>query len=407
MKLFKHLKSIKLTKEEKQKSLDFLLARIEPVRNYYNLRHNKQKAPLLHLLTNHKYMLAGLLIAAILAMGGGTAVAAENTVPGDLLYPVKTQINEEVRSALALGDQAKAAWDNQRAERRLQEVEKLAGENKLTTSTSAMLADKFKEFSDKASARLEKLQQNGKLSEEQAQQLKENFEVAVKAHDEVLSRLEERKQVREQLKTVVDSLKAQASSTMKERLEHEWELLKDNTSTTLQTVADNRKNAAQNKIAEVEKFIINNVDKVSAENKTAASEKLTAAKTTVIAGDQLYNGGKYGEAVIKYSEAHRQAQEAKMYLTTRFRLERRMNATSSTPPVFASGTLQFNNEKKQEVWDAKENLKEMEQKLREEVKQAREKAQEVKKDFREKMEEFRKSKPMPATTTVSAATSST
>jgi hypothetical protein len=344
-------------------------------------------------------MLAGLLIAAILAMGGGTAAAAENAVPGDLLYPIKTQVNEEVRAALAISPEAKAAWEAKRAERRLEESEKLAETGKLTTSTSAVLAARFTEFSQKANERLQKLQDSGKLTADQVQQLKENFEVAVKAHDEVLSRLQEKEQARAQLKAVVNSLREQASSTIKYRLEKEMKLIEEGTTTTLKKVAENRKNAAQNKIAEVEKFINNNAEKVSAENKAEAIKKLAEAKGIVVEGDKVYGEGKYGEAVIKYSEAHRQAQEAQMYMTTRFRLERRLNATTSTPVVFASGTLQFNNEKRQAVWDAHENLKDLEQKLRQEVKDAREKMKEFKKETGEQIREMIKNnKPSPVAT---------
>ncbi|KKQ27804.1 MAG: hypothetical protein US42_C0005G0029 [Candidatus Magasanikbacteria bacterium GW2011_GWC2_37_14] len=407
MKFFRKLKSIKLSKKEKQNFRIVLsnlimnsaglsgVAERRPVRNYYNLRHNNQKVPFLHLILKHNYMIAGLLIAAILAMGGGTAVAAENSVPGDLLYRIKTQVNEEVRSALAISPEAQAAWDAKRAERRLEETEKLAGENKLTTSTSEMLASKFAEFSQKATDRLQKLEDAGKLTPEQVQNLKANFEVAVKAHDEILSRIEEKKQNRGEMKAVMDSLRGQASTTIKDRLEHDLKLIEEGTSSTLSKVSENRKNAAQNKISEVQKFIDNNDDKVSSENKAEAVKKLAEATTLVTEGDKLVIEQKFGEAIMKYSEAHRKAQEAQMYLTTRFRLERRMESTSSTPAVFASGTLQFNNEKRQEIWDTHEGFKNMEEKLKEEVKQARETFKEVKQQEMEKIKEAIKANRPP------------
>ncbi|MFZ2189600.1 MAG: DUF5667 domain-containing protein [Candidatus Magasanikiibacteriota bacterium] len=387
MKLFKQLRQLKLTKEEKEKSLDYILARTGLVRNQANYRHNQEKVTFLLLFTNHKHMIVGLLIAAILAMGGGTAVAAENTLPGDWLYPVKVSINEEVREALSISPEAKVAWENRRAERRLEEVEKLSSEGKLTTSTSAMLANKFEEFSKKADERLQKLQDAGKLTEEQVQNLKANFEVAVKAHDEVLSRIRDREEDREKMKDVVKSLHEQASSTIKDRLEHEWDLIENGNTTTLSNVAENRKNAAQNKITEVQKFIDNNTDKVSVENKAEANKKLSEATALVAEGDTLVVEQKFGEAIMKYSEAHRKAQEAQMYMTTRFRMERRMENTSSTPAVFASGTLKFANEKKQEIWDTHEGFKNMEQQLKEEVKQARETFRETKKQVDEKIKE--------------------
>ncbi|HBU06956.1 MAG TPA: hypothetical protein DEB09_02640 [Candidatus Magasanikbacteria bacterium] len=389
MKLFKQLRQLKLTPEEKDKSLDFILARTGLVRNSAELRHNTQKVPFLILFTNHKHMIVGLLIAAILAMGGGTAAAAENSLPGDLLYPIKTQVTEEVRSALAISSEAKVAWENRRAERRLEEVEKLSSEGKLTTSTSAMLANKFEEFSKKADARLQKLQDAGKLTEEQAQKLKANFEVAVKAHDEVLSRIRDREEDREKMKDVVESLHEQASSTIKDRLEHEWELIKKSSTTTLSNVAENRKNAAQNKIDEVEKFINDNADKVSIENKAEAVKKLGEAKKLVVDGNKAFDEGKYGEAVVKYSESHRKAQEAKKYITKVFNLEKEdeVEDSTSTTTIFTTGTPQFRDEIKQAIKDKHEELKNIEQKLKEEVKQAKENLQEIKKQAEEKIKE--------------------
>jgi hypothetical protein len=218
------------------------------------------------------------------------------------------------------------------------------------------------------------------------QNLKANFEVAVKAHDEVISRLQNREQEKEKLKSIVESLREQASSTMKDRIEHEWELLKDNTSTTLKTVADNRKNAAGNKIAEVEKFITNNTDKVSLENSNEATKKLIEAKKTVIEGDKAYTEGKYGEAIIKYTEAHRKAQEAQKYMTTRFHLEEINDDATSTIGIVTT-TLKFDDENKQERFDARETLKNLEEKIREEVKQAKEKFQELKKESGERIRE--------------------
>lgn len=61
-----------------------------------------------------------------LFLGGSMSFAAENTVPGDILYPVKVHFNEPVRGAIARTSKAKAEWGVRLVERRLEEVEKLA-----------------------------------------------------------------------------------------------------------------------------------------------------------------------------------------------------------------------------------------------------------------------------------------
>lgn len=61
-----------------------------------------------------------------LVLGGSVTFAAEGALPGDLLYPVKTEINERVRGTATFTAQAKAAWEVRLVERRLEEMEKLA-----------------------------------------------------------------------------------------------------------------------------------------------------------------------------------------------------------------------------------------------------------------------------------------
>jgi hypothetical protein len=58
---------------------------------------------------------------------------AEYTVPGDILYPVKVRINEEVRSTLARTPYEKVEWESKRIERRISEARILAKQGLLTS----------------------------------------------------------------------------------------------------------------------------------------------------------------------------------------------------------------------------------------------------------------------------------
>ena len=53
-------------------------------------------------------------------------VFAENTVPGDILYPVKVKFNEEVRGSLTFSPYEKVEWETERLERRISEAQLLA-----------------------------------------------------------------------------------------------------------------------------------------------------------------------------------------------------------------------------------------------------------------------------------------
>lgn len=67
-----------------------------------------------------------VLVMGGLLMGSSVSFAAEGAVPGNILYPVKVRINENVRGAVTITPKAKAEWEIRLVERRLEEVEKLA-----------------------------------------------------------------------------------------------------------------------------------------------------------------------------------------------------------------------------------------------------------------------------------------
>ncbi len=69
-----------------------------------------------------------LIAASLMIVVSGTSVAgaAESALPGDLLYPIKVSVNEEVRAVLAVSPQAKAEVAVTRAERRIAEIEVLS-----------------------------------------------------------------------------------------------------------------------------------------------------------------------------------------------------------------------------------------------------------------------------------------
>lgn len=88
--------------------------------------------------------------AFVLFLIVGIPFVAERAVPGDMLYPVKVQFNEEVRSSLSLSPYAKVAWETERMERRISEARLLASEGKLTDEAQNQVAQAVKEHTDAA-----------------------------------------------------------------------------------------------------------------------------------------------------------------------------------------------------------------------------------------------------------------
>ena len=82
---------------------------------------------------------------------------AEQAVPGDTLYAVKVNINEEVRSSLTLDPYQKVEWETTRINRRITEAKLLQKEGRLTEEAEADAAAAVKQHADNAKAEIETL----------------------------------------------------------------------------------------------------------------------------------------------------------------------------------------------------------------------------------------------------------
>ncbi len=92
------------------------------------------------------------VFALVLVVGSGTAFAAEGSLPGDALYPMKVSVVEPAVGALQFSDAAKAEWNEKVATTRLAEAQTLADEGRLTPEASTELAANFSAHASAVSA---------------------------------------------------------------------------------------------------------------------------------------------------------------------------------------------------------------------------------------------------------------
>lgn len=85
---------------------------------------------------------------------------AENSLPGETLYPVKVRFNEEVRGALSSSPYAKIEWETERMERRLAEAQVLSEAGRLTPEAEAEVADAILEHSAAAKSNIATIREN-------------------------------------------------------------------------------------------------------------------------------------------------------------------------------------------------------------------------------------------------------
>ena len=163
---FEKLKNLKLSENEKKSIRVFLERKIleykAPVGSpspYIGV-----KSPYVH-ISKFSFKLVASTLIVFMLIGSGVAFAAENSLPGDTLYPIKIHFNEGVQSALIVDHVAKAQWNEARVEKRLGEIKKLKSEKKLTPESVAVAEKAFVEQSQDLADSINTLKVEGKHEE--------------------------------------------------------------------------------------------------------------------------------------------------------------------------------------------------------------------------------------------------
>jgi len=107
----------------------------------------------------NKKSISFLVITGLL-LGGTVSFAAENTVPGDTLFPIKVNINENIRGTFAVTSKAKAELEVRLLERRLEEVEKLALMSEVTPEIYQVAEKNVLHYSERVKQRIEKFEED-------------------------------------------------------------------------------------------------------------------------------------------------------------------------------------------------------------------------------------------------------
>ena len=125
---------------------------------------------------------------AILLLGtGGTSIAAEQSLPGDLLYPVKININEQVRGFTAVTPEAKAKFALEITDRRLKEVAILSSQGRLNAETGAIIQGELLKQAGQIKNQVASLVSTNNI--QAAQEISLNFESSLRAHELILEKI--------------------------------------------------------------------------------------------------------------------------------------------------------------------------------------------------------------------------
>ncbi len=137
----KSLENLKLSVVSRERMEKELLeyARFHPVRVTTVSRFSN--VPFGTSLFRNKFTTMPIAILIAIFISAGTSFAAQGATPGDLLYPIKTNVNESVASSLAVGADAQARFEAKVLEERLAEAEELKAEGRLTGDLAVSVSD--------------------------------------------------------------------------------------------------------------------------------------------------------------------------------------------------------------------------------------------------------------------------
>lgn len=334
-------KEIRLSEKEKARTRDLLLRymRMNPVREGNDIRHTIQRASLAGQRSPiakisiiqflYKPMVIPIIILVAIFAGGGVSLAANDALPGDVLYSVKTGVNENVRSVLAFSDEAKAEWKVEQVERRLQEAEKLASEGKLSENAGATLEAKFIEHTESMTSIASSLQATGKA--EAAAEIYSSLEATLEAHAKILT-ASKSETGNEGAAQIIGIVEVQAQEAGVARVESETEL-KGQTDGVTKQAAEGKLKAAQNKIAEVRNFLAKAQIQPEGGAAPSAEVRLKAAENIVADGQTKFEAGAYGEAFVLFQAAIRVAQFAQMVAQAGLDLNIDLDDVNLAPPI--------------------------------------------------------------------------
>lgn len=327
--IFSTARRTALTADEKAMGREMLRSymAMTPMRVVREAKPAKKAMPFRFALFGRAAGVAGL-VTTMLASAAGVSYAAEGSLPGDVLYPVKVGVNEELRVAFAATAKDKANVEAERAERRLAEAEALAKKGTLNAETRIALEAKFKAHAEKAKARIEKsdaADDAGGVAEIAA-----HLEGSLNAHGKIVAALaaedhddasdegdEDRKSRREtkqrEVAALAATIKVAASDAAKER---DARVAKAETNERRRG-AENRRIAAEKKINEVRAYLVKMRAKLGEEATMEAEQRLIAAEGVVGEGNAKLAAGDVEAAFEAYVRAQRIAQEAKPLIRAR------------------------------------------------------------------------------------------
>ena len=231
------------------------------------------------------------LVIVVFLVGGSVTVASADTLPGDFLYAVKTEILEPIQGFAHVKTEEKITYKQSLAEKRLQEMVELESVGQLDDREEDLLLARFDEYQGEVSKGAEG------ISTEELVEVESRFESSLRAHGRIFAQAN-REDVEEKIQTRV-------TRALQSRSKAEQEL---------GVSKDNLKDVADRKRLEAKETIVSARDSIGvAENtriKLQAETQVDLADQAIEEGEESIETGAFAQAIVFFEKAKRFAREA-------------------------------------------------------------------------------------------------
>lgn len=252
-KLFEKINNEGLTQKEKEQG--FLA-----LQNFISKNKPKEiKSPFYNntffILVRQRSFAIPVALFLIIIISSGTVLASQNSLPGDILYPVKL-LSEGVESATTLSVKSKAEVQAKHAITRLAEVEKLAVLGDLSSTLGTEVSKQFQVQAQQATQDIATLKDSGALID--AAKISSSFESSLVGHEERMRQLDNiisKKTRRDGLSNIVTSVQNQIEITSSIQDSLDSSIATSSNKTAARNYAEDRLRSSQKKIFELEKHV--------------------------------------------------------------------------------------------------------------------------------------------------------
>lgn len=238
----------------------------------------------------------------LIGTGASASLAAENSVPGDLLYPVKIHVNEVVLQRFAVSAEDQARLQAKRAIRRLREAEALAAQHRLSEESTAQLQESFGMHarSVRRSIALMAASQDATA----ASTVGNEFQASLEAHAVIMERLAtQRPSTDEHLEQLASQVRTAQRDTERSRVKVEI---------ALSALPSDERQATALETVDAAKAWVEQSRQAVPAPEDVAHEQLALADTLLVQAKEKIDAGSYADGFGLVRDGIRNAEEARL-----------------------------------------------------------------------------------------------